>query len=60
MVVPLSFGDIYKAMKEHGVPAGTALGMVSLLGASVNTYSPRQKEERPKKGLKKKRSYAWR
>jgi hypothetical protein len=60
MVVPLSFGDIYKAMKEHGVPAGTALGMVSLLGASVNTYSPRKKEERPKKGLKKKRSYAWR
>jgi hypothetical protein len=34
--------------------------MVSLLGASVNTYSPRKKEERPKKGLKKKRSYAWR
>ncbi len=32
LVVPLSFSDIYDVMKEQGVPAGTALGMLSVFG----------------------------
>ena len=41
LVVPLSFGDIYEAMKEQGVPAGTALGMLSLFGWGLQTYQPK-------------------
>lgn len=40
-VLPLSFGDIYKAVKENGVPAGTALSIVSFLGAGVNVQDDR-------------------
>ena len=37
-VTPLSFGDIYDAMKEQGVAKGTAFGLLSLLGAGTSTY----------------------
>jgi hypothetical protein len=37
-VTPLSFGDIYDAMKEQGVAKGLAFGLLSLLGAGTSTY----------------------
>jgi len=38
MVIPMTFGDIYEAMKAQGVEKGTALSLLSIFGASVNTY----------------------
>jgi hypothetical protein len=37
-MMPLSTGDIYSTMKEQGIPAGTALSILSLFGAGMNTY----------------------
>jgi hypothetical protein len=37
-VAPLSFGDIYQSMREHGIERGTALGLLSIFGAGVQTY----------------------
>jgi 3D (Asp-Asp-Asp) domain-containing protein len=42
MLVPLSFGDIYDAMKEQGIPAGAALGVLSIFGAGLSTYQPKK------------------
>ena len=39
--VPLSLNDIYDAMKQHGIPAGSALALASILGIGVNTYAPK-------------------
>lgn len=41
MVTPMSVRDIYEAVKEQGVPAGTAMSLISLFGVSMNTYGPR-------------------
>jgi hypothetical protein len=41
MVTPISIGDIYRALEEQGVPAGTAFALLSLLGMGVQTYDPR-------------------
>lgn len=40
LLVPLSFQDIQKAMQERGVPAGAALGILSIFGAGLQTYAP--------------------
>jgi hypothetical protein len=39
--IPLSFRDIFAVMKEHGIPAGTALGLLSLFGMGVQHYEDR-------------------
>lgn len=39
LVVPLSFGDIYDAMREHGVPEGAAIGTLSIFGAGVQVQT---------------------
>lgn len=39
MTVPLALSDIYQTMKEQGVPEGTALGLLSILGMGLQTYS---------------------
>jgi hypothetical protein len=41
LVEPLVVNDIYDAMKESGVPAGAALGTLSIFGDSIQTYSPK-------------------
>lgn len=41
MAVPISFQDIAKTMEEQGVPKGTALWILSLFGAGLNTYEKR-------------------
>lgn len=44
--VPITLRDIYDTMKAQGVPAGTALAILSMFGVGVQTYSPRQKSEK--------------
>lgn len=41
LTIPMNFGDIYNAMQEQGVPAGAAMGLLSIFGAGLNTYAPR-------------------
>lgn len=43
-VTPLSFREIYETMKEQGVPAGTALGILNLFGVAISTYEDRKKK----------------
>jgi hypothetical protein len=43
MLVPLSIRQIYDSMKEHGVPAGSALGILEVFGAAVQTHEDRNK-----------------
>jgi ketosteroid isomerase-like protein len=38
LVTPLSIRDIYQAVQSEGVPEGSALGLVSLLGAGMQTF----------------------
>jgi hypothetical protein len=38
LTVPVGFSDVYDAMKEQGVPGGTAAGLVAIFGAGVQTY----------------------
>lgn len=38
MSVPLTYKDIYKVMIDQGVPAGTALALLAVFGAGVQTY----------------------
>lgn len=35
---PLAYGDIYKAMIEQGVSEGTALALLAIFGAGLQTY----------------------
>jgi len=43
---PLAFDDIYEAMKDQGVPAGTALGLLSVFGMGLQTYEAKPKKRR--------------
>lgn len=45
LVVPLAFADIYSAMKENGVPGGTALGILSIFGFGLQVYDPNNREQ---------------
>ena len=49
IVTPLALADIYDAMKDQGVPAGTALGIVSVFGMGLQTYKPYKSKKRVKK-----------
>lgn len=41
--IPLSFGDVYHAMRSEGVPAGAALGVLGMLGMGIQTYDKHHK-----------------
>ncbi len=43
LLMPISFGDIYKTMKEQGIPAGTAMAILSIFGMGLQTYNANQK-----------------
>jgi hypothetical protein len=43
LLMPLSFNDIYQTMKEQGVPAGAALGVLSIFGMGLQNYDMRAK-----------------
>lgn len=41
-VLPMAGQDIYETMREHELPAATALALLSILGAGVQTYGDRK------------------
>lgn len=41
LTVPMSWIDVVESLKEHGVPQGTAIGLASIIGEGVQTYTPR-------------------
>ena len=43
LLMPISFNDIYETMKEQGVPAGTALGTLSIFGMGLQTFTTKKK-----------------
>uniref|UniRef100_A0A6H1Z6W2 Putative von Willebrand domain containing protein n=1 Tax=viral metagenome TaxID=1070528 RepID=A0A6H1Z6W2_9ZZZZ len=43
LLAPISFNDIYATMKFQGVPAGTALGILSLWGMGIQSYDTKKK-----------------
>jgi hypothetical protein len=44
--VPMQFDDIYKAMKEQGIPEGAALSILSIFGMGLQTYGKKQNRVR--------------
>lgn len=46
LVIPLSFGDVYDAMKDQGIAKGTALGLLSLLGWGIQKYDDHRSSSR--------------
>jgi len=45
LTIPISFRDIQAAIEEQGADKGTALGLVSLFGAGVQTYAAKADED---------------
>jgi hypothetical protein len=41
MVTPLSLGDVATTMRAQGIPKGTAMSLLSILGVGMNTYGPK-------------------
>lgn len=52
MLAPLSGSDIYDAMKEQGVPAGAALGVLAMFGDGLQTYAPKVSAKQIKEASK--------
>ena len=45
ILVPMAWRDIYEVMKEEGVPAGSALSILTLMGVRLQTYSYTQERQ---------------
>lgn len=45
LATPMTLNDIYKSMKEQGIPAGTALGILSIFGESIQNYDSNAKRK---------------
>jgi len=43
LFVPLSWGEVKESMQSRGVPAGTAISVLALLGMGGGTYGPKTK-----------------
>jgi hypothetical protein len=43
LLMPLAFNDIYTSMKELGVPAASALSVLSIFGMGLQTYDPNKR-----------------
>ena len=43
--MPMAPRDTVKAIQEHGVPKGLALGLTALFGMGLNTYDVNKKED---------------
>jgi hypothetical protein len=41
---PLAMRDIYDVMVEHGIPAGTAIAILSIFGMGVQNYQVQPKK----------------
>ena len=46
LAVPLSMNDILDSMVEQGVPRGTAISLLSILGWGVQTYDARRRNQK--------------
>jgi hypothetical protein len=44
LLIPLPVVDVYEAMKEQGVPGGSALGILGIAGMGMQTFDPENKE----------------
>jgi hypothetical protein len=49
LVTPMSPSDMFKAMRQYGIPAGVAVGLLAMFGDSVQTYSTRVSQKRQRK-----------
>jgi len=43
--MPITYGDIYKAMREQGVPNGTAMAILSIFGMGLQTYDVNKRKQ---------------
>ena len=41
LTIPLALRDVFEAMKDQGVPAGTAMSILAIFGVGLQTYSPK-------------------
>jgi hypothetical protein len=59
LVTPLALQDMFDAMLAQGVPKGTALTAIAILGGATNTYADReeskQKARRPRTRVRRER-----
>lgn len=44
-LMPLTYGEIYDAMKSEGLPEGTALGLLTFFGMGLQTYQPQKPKQ---------------
>lgn len=44
LVLPMSFGDIYDVMQDQGIPRGTAMSVLGLLGMSMQVQTQTDKQ----------------
>lgn len=42
--IPITYRDIYDVMIEKGVPTGSALSLLAIFGAGLQTYEPKKKK----------------
>lgn len=42
LTIPLSFRDILEVMEAHGIPEGTAIGILGLFGMGIQHHKPRE------------------
>jgi len=65
MVSPLSMKDVVTTMRAQGLPKGTAMSLLSILGVGMSTYGPRteymtgDEEERQAQIAKDLKAMAW-
>lgn len=50
LVTPMTFNDVGKVMEEQGVPRGSAIWLLSLLGMGMQYRQPKPGEEAPETG----------
>ncbi len=46
LFVPLSYGDVLEAMEEPGMARGTALALLAIFGAGVQTFDEKKREKK--------------
>lgn len=44
VISPISFGDVFDALKDQGVPRGIALSLAAILGQGTQLYEPKVKK----------------
>lgn len=55
-VMPMTYGDIYDALKQQDIPSGTAIALLAFLGEGVQTYN-QGKQNAPAKPINAIREY---